>query len=451
MHKGELILSHSRISARQLALGGLLVCVFFAPATTRSLAVALGQEAPVKSKIELELEKKNNPSPNPPVNKKGRRSSSSEDRIPLARDYSVSFASDVVGADILLDGTLIGKIGPDKKLSTRVKRGQHKVTASLKGYNPNSMTISVVSDRMAYTLNLGNPLPVTTPAPAPVVKVEPTPVPSPPTNVTADDILSRFVDTKETGTLTAEDWKSLISQTEEVLKQEPNQGKLTARLHLARGQLAYLDHKYAESLTEFNHAIVALPQSGIAFYGLGNVYLATNQPIQAMKTYQQALELTPETSAIALQGIGDALVQLDKPKEAIATYQRSRDHGNLSPELNKGIASSYIKQKQWQKALTELDPIEAGDVSGDIHIYLGECYENLKRPLSAYRAYILATKLAPGSPLAFSKLGTLLYEHNEFHEAKEALERALALDTTGNIINRQMTRKMADSAASQIK
>ncbi|HKE59481.1 MAG TPA: PEGA domain-containing protein, partial [Pyrinomonadaceae bacterium] len=263
MHKGELKLSRSRKSLRQLAFTGLLVCACLSPAAARSLLVDLPQQAPVKSKIELELEKKNNPTPNPPVNKgKSRRSSSSEDRVAVPRDYPVSFTSDVIGADIFLDGTMIGKIGADKKLLTRVKRGQHRVTASSKGYNPTSMTISVVSDRMVYTLDLGNPLPAASAAPSPVAKVDPTPEPSPPAPVvSADDVLGRFIDPRETNTLTTDDWKSLISQTEEGLKLEPSQGKLGARLHVARGQLAFLDHNYAESLTEFNKAIVALPQS----------------------------------------------------------------------------------------------------------------------------------------------------------------------------------------------
>jgi len=369
----------------------------------------------------------------------------------MGRDFSVSFVSDAVGADILIDGTFVGKTGTDKRLITRVRRGQHRAMVSMKGYNPNSMTISVVSDRMVYTLNLGTPLPAPTPAPTPVPNAEPTPESTAPAPVTADDILGRFIDPKETNKVTVDEWKSLISQTEEGLKEDPNQGRLTARLHLGKGQIAYLEGNYAEALTEFNRAISALPQSGIAYYGLGNVYLATKQPTQAIKTYQEAYQLTPETTAIALQGIGDALVQLEKPKEAGASYLRARERGNGGPEINKGIALSHIKQKQWQKALVELEPIEGSDSDGQIHLYLGECYENLKRPLSAYRAYLVATKLAPNSATAFSKLGTLLFEQNEFPEAKDALERALALDTSGNIINRHVTRKMADQAAAASK
>jgi tetratricopeptide (TPR) repeat protein len=274
------------------------------------------------------------------------------------------------------------------------------------------------------------------------------PAPPPPS---ADDIIRRFIDPKETNKLSAEDWNEVILQSEEALRKEPTNIQILARLHLARGQVAYLNRNYAESLSEFNRAIEALPRSGIAYYGLGNAYMATNQPLQANKTYQRATELTPEMAAVAEKGVGDAFTKLGRNNEANASYRRARDLGYVSAELNKNIAVNLIQEKQWHKALAELTAIEETETSSDIQLYLGECYENLKRPLSAYRAYAAASKLDPNSPVAFSKLGNLLYEHNEFADAKEAYERALALDTTGKVINRQLIRKMADKAASLAK
>jgi tetratricopeptide (TPR) repeat protein len=413
----------------------------------------LAQQTQVKSKIELELEKKNNPAPNPTATSKSPRKGTPRSTRPSQPfEYSVSFISDVAGADVLLDGNLIGKTGEDKRLNVKVKKGQHKATASLKGYNPSTTTIGVFSDHMIYMLYLGKPLPPPSPAPTPASAAEPTPEPKPAEPVVnTDDVLKRFTDPSATNQLTANDWRALRSQTEEALAEKPGNPQLSARLHLSKGQLAYLDKNYAESLTEFNRAIVFLPLSGTSYYGLGNAYLATNQPVQAMKAYQQAMQLTPELSAMALKGIGDSFVQMDKPKEASAYYLRSRERGNLSAEINKAMAASFIKLRHWNKALAELSPIEKDDTTGEIHLYLGECYENLNRPLSAFRAYETATKLAPNSPLAFSKLGTLLFEQNEFPEAREALERALALDISGNIINRQQLRKLADNAASLAK
>jgi Flp pilus assembly protein TadD len=426
------------------------------PSSVASSAIEFASfhpQAQVKSKIEQELERKNTTSKKTEVNTSVRTSSRSGTSRSLAPNQSsITIVSDQPGTEISIDGVVVGKTDENKRLTTKVKKGQHKATASLKGYHSQSITISVFADRATHSISLGKPIPAPVPAATPVAKAAPTPeMPESPPPPSVDEIIRRFISPRETKQVSSEEWQAVIAQSEEGLKTEPTNGQVIARLHLARGQVAYLKRSYAESLSEFNRAIEALPLSGIAYYGLGNAYLATNQPLQALKTYQKAAELTPEVAAFAQRGIGDALTKLEKADEANASYMRARDLGYVSPELNKSIARNLIEDKQWQKALAELSGIEDTDNSAELQLYLGECYENLKRPLSAYRAYSAASKLDPNSPVAFSKLGNLLYENNEFPEAKEAYERALALDTTGSVINRQLVRKLADRAASQTK
>jgi Tfp pilus assembly protein PilF len=435
------------------ATGGLSYATSISPATIR---LALFQPQPqVKSKIQQELEKKNSANHRTETSKKPRtstRSGSGNTRFSAVNESTITIVSDVPGTEISIDGTVVGRIAENKRLTTRVKRGQHKATASLKGYNPHTITISVFAERSTHSISLGKPLPPPVPLPTPIAKVEPTPAPPPSSPApSADEIIRRFINPNETGKLSVDDWKEVVARSEEALKSEPSNSQVIARLHLARGQVAYLNRNYPESLSEFNRAIEALPHSGIAYYALGNAYLATNQPSQANKTYQKAAELTPEAAAVAQKGIGDGLTKLAKGNEANISYKRARDLGYLSSDLNKNIAVNLIEDKQWQKALAELSAIENSDSSAEIQLYLGECYENLKRPLSAYHAYAAASKLDPNSTVAFSKLGDLLFELNEFPEAKEAYERALALDITGVVINRQLVRKQADRAASLAK
>lgn len=418
------------------------------PARSSFLVSAGQQPGQKKSKIELELEKKNarKTEPNKPATEP--RGPRANPRSHSLNESSITILSEVPGTEISVDGTVVGKIDAAKKLTIKVKKGQHKATASLKGYNPQTITISVSADHSTHSLSLGKPIPVPAPAPTPVVKAAPVVAPPPgPPPPSADDIIRGFINPKETNKVGVQDWKDVIAQSEETLKKEPANQQVIGRLHLARGQIAYLNQNFPESLEEFNRSIVVLPDSGIAYYGLGNAYMATNQPLQAHKAYQRATDLTPEMAPLAQKGIGDALTKLSRANEANAYYKRARDLGYPSPDLNKNLAINLIEDKQWQKALAELTAIENSDSSAEIQLYLGECYENLKRPLSAYRAYAAASKLDPNSALAFSKLGNLLYEQNEFPQAKEAYERALALDTTGKIINRQLIRKLADKAA----
>jgi len=310
----------------EITAAGLVHRHSFAPSAVRTFALFRPQPQ-VKSKIEQELERKNTAPKKTEVTKRGRTPAGSRSwkaKSPRPPESSVTIVSDVPGTEISIDGTVVGKIDETKKLTTKVKRGQHKATASLKGYHSQSIIISVFAERSTHTLSLGKPIPAPAPLPTPVAKVAPTPELPPPPSV--DDIIRRFINPNETKTLSSEDWNQVIAQSEETLKKEPANAQVIARLHLARGQLAFLNRNYAESLSEFNRAIEALPLSGIAYYGLGNAYLATNQPQQAHKTYQKATELTPEVAAVAQKGIGDDLTRLATSNEADNSYMRARDH-----------------------------------------------------------------------------------------------------------------------------
>jgi tetratricopeptide (TPR) repeat protein len=431
-----------------ITLAAAIVCM----SITDTRSATPFQQHPPKSKIELELENQTRPAKKAEDTKKTRSSARvNTGRLAPTRDPSITFVSDQPGVEISIDGLVVGTTDVNKRLTARVKRGTHKATASLKGYTPQTITISVVADRATHTLSLGKPLPPPTPAPSPVAKAEDAPEPEPePAPPSTDEIIKRFIDPNETTKLTSADWKEVVSQSEQALKHEPTSSQFLARRHLGLGQLAYLKGNYAESLSEFNRAIEALPRSGIAYYGLGNAYLATNQPLQAIKSYQRASELTTEMTAVAYKGIGDALTKMDKGAQANSSYKRAREMGYASSDINKNIGINLIKEKEWQKALVELTAIEDNQFA-DLQLYIGECYENLKRPLSAYRAYATATKLDPNFALAFSKLGNLLFENNEYPEARDAYERALALDTTGGSINRPLLRKLADKAAELAK
>ena len=436
------------LSGYKFSLTGTLLRIFPLAVCALFLLPVNPAAAQVKSKIQQDIERKNTPVPKTESENKGRTSARSHNRVGRSNESSVTIISGVPGTEVFIDGTIAGKIDETKKLTTKVKKGQHQVTVKHKGYDSQSMIISVAAEKATHTLNLGKPIPAPAPAPSPVAKAEPTPeLPPAPAPPSADDVIRRFIDPKETTQVTADDWQQVLVQTEDASKSQPNE-QLTARLHLARGQQSYLKRNYAEALIEFNRAIEALPLSGTAYYGLGNAYLATNQPLQAHKAYHKAVQLTPEVAALAQKGIGDALTKMYKRDEANSSYIKAREFGYVSSELNKSIARNLIEEKQWQKALSELSVIEDSDKSAEIQLYLGECYENLKRPLSAYRAYAAAGKLDPNSAMAFLRLGDLLYENNEFPEAREAYERALALDTTGNLINRTLVRKLADKAAS---
>jgi tetratricopeptide (TPR) repeat protein len=416
------------------------------------MPASFAAQAPVKSKIEQELDKTDSAKKNVhPAAKKSSGHSRSAARRGQPIEYPVTFVSDMPGAEITIDGNVVGKTKEDRRLTVKLKKGRYKATTSLAGYNSQSMPVAVFGEA-TYAVNLGKPNPPPTPSPTPLARASATPeAVAPPMPPSADDIIKRFIDPRETSKVTAAEWREVVAQSEGATAGEPTGAQAIARFHLGRGQLAYLNTDYAEAVSEFNRSIVALPLSGIPYYSLGNAYLATNQPLEATKAFQRASALTPEVAALAHKGMGDAFTKLHKPKDANAYYDKARGLGCVSPEINKGMALNLMAEKQWQRALSELEATEGSDSSAERYLYLGECYENLKRPLNAYQSYLKATQIDPDSAFAFSKLGDVLYLQRDFPAAEDAFERALALDTTGKKINREMIRKRANAAALRAK
>jgi tetratricopeptide (TPR) repeat protein len=266
----------------------------------------------------------------------------------------------------------------------------------------------------------------------------------------AESVIERFLDPQQTASVTADDWAQVQSQASAALEQNPGSAHLQAQVSIARGQLAYLRGDYAAALTEFSRVAADQPWKEIAFYGMGNVYLATDQPQQAARAFQNAMRQN-HNLAPAYRGLGDALSRLDKHKEAIAYYESAKKLGYETPELSLGLARSLIKREQWNQALKELDGAIKARPSADMYIALGDCYTGARRLMKAVESYREAIKLDASSAEANFKLGEALFDLREYREAKEAFESALALDLKGEKINRQRARKLANEAGAKSK
>jgi tetratricopeptide (TPR) repeat protein len=347
----------------------------------------------------------------------------------------VTFVTGVAESDIFVNAPgsklqPMGKTGADGKLNTRMPRGVYNVTASRAGYNAQRQQISVQPGSTNFVINLtGQPLPGTLP--------------------TASEVLKRFSDPKQTDRVTAAEWQLVQQQTSVAFAANPGDAQVRAQSLFAQGQLAYLRRDYAGALVAFNNAALALPTSALAYYGLGNAYLATMQLPESLRAYQRAIELDGQL-AMAYRGVGDVLTRQDKSKDALPYYERARQLGYFSADTSLNMAQNLMRRGRWAEAIRELSDLSKAQPSAAVFVALGDCYMQLKQPLSAAPAYRRAIELDPGSAQAHARYGEMMYESREYAAAAEALERALALDQTGaSKINRARTRKLADDAASK--
>lgn len=369
----------------------------------------------------------------------------------------VIFTSDLPETEIHLEGEKIGLTGTDGQLLVKLLPGEYRVMVRRPGYYTQQRTINVSTRLTTFKFFMGTPMPPPSPTPTPASTPTPTPssTPTPTPTPTPQDgvktVLERFVDPKQTDQVKLADWQNLLSSTYQELATAPNNPRLKAQAQFAQGQVEYLGGNYANALEAFNSAQRLAPDYALASYGLGNVYLATNQPLPAVRSFERAAGLNPQL-AMAYKGLGDALTSLKKRKEAEAAYTRARDLGYASQGASLNMARNFVKEERWADALSALQSLEAQEPSAEVYILLGDAYSGQKQTINAYQAYTKATELDKASAMAFYKLGELQFrENNNPEAARDALERSLALDPTGLVIDRKRARKMADDAGSKLR
>jgi tetratricopeptide (TPR) repeat protein len=460
-----------RASAGRPAARAVFAALALAAALTSHAAAAAAQQpapSPAKPNIAGEVEVKkangekddnnNNRGTDAPGRKPGRVKQPKPQPA-----YEVNFKTDIPEAEIFLGhGGMslqsLGKTDAEGKLTTRLVRGTHNITASRSGYQIQRQRIEVRPGTNNVNFRLALPIVEVKKEeeekkpeePAPVAEDAGTEQAADPL-AEADAVIKRFLDARETDGVAADDWKLVRDRTGAALEKEPDNAQLKAQARAAEGQLAYLAGDYPSALVAFRQAAIAAPEYTLAHYGLGNAYLATNQPAEAFKAYGRAAALSKEM-ALAYRGMGDALAKQNKTKEAAQYYNRAKSFGQPLP-TNTGLASArdLKKRKRWAQALKEFQQVAESEPSAEVYVDIGDCYVGLEQPLSASQAYRKAAELDPKSALAHYRYGEVMHKLREYASAMESFERALALDLEGTVINRKRAREMADQSAERIK
>lgn len=318
-----------------------------------------------------------------------------------------------------------------------------------------------------------------------------TPTPAPPVAVTesSNQIITRFMDFQQTGSVTQKDWDSVVKQSTQALQANPNDTNAKAQMLIAQGELAYSRSDYSNALIHFNGASQVMSNSALPSYGIGKVYLATRQPSEAENSFEKAIKLN-RSFALAYKGVGDALTAQGKAGKAKEYYENAAKLGlaggnvvrpsipqntqrtpvaNVASNVNSAsvnansvnAASGYqvelrnaralTAKRKWQDSLNKLQPLAQSNPTADVYMAMGDNYIGMEQMLSAQQAFRKATEINPSSALAFYKTGTVLLEMNEYKAAAEAFEKSLILDTRGTTINRREARKMADRANDKLK
>lgn len=339
----------------------------------------------------------------------------------------------------------LGKTSGEGALTTRLAPGIYDIAATRSGYYVQRQRIEVRSGNTNFVFHLREERRSNGSNVATAVPVAANNAP-----VSAEDVFRRFLDPQRTDGVTVNDWQQAYAQISAQFELQPANPQARAQVLFAQGQLAYLQNDHATALVAFNSSALAMPESAIAYYGLGNAYSATNQLAEAARAYQRAIEIN-DRLAMPYKGMADVLNKQGKTQESLKYYERAAVLGYNPLQANRNAARGLLKMRRWKQALDELLKIAKVAPSADVFIDIGDCYVNLNQPLSAAPAFREALRLDAKSPLAHFKYGEILFNLREYEAAADALERALALDQGGNFFNQKRAREMATKAKSNLQ
>ncbi len=264
------------------------------------------------------------------------------------------------------------------------------------------------------------------------------------------EILENYADPSKTDSVSREDWELVFKSAQLGHLQDFTAVQMEAQRWFASGQIELAKQNYNNAFAGFKKSIEFMPKSALPFYGLGNTYLADNQPAEALKALQQAIGLDPKL-AMAYKKTGDAQRLLKNKKEAIVAYKNAIQLGYTTPETRYWLGVMLLENERTKEGLQQLEELAESAPTAEIYVAIGDAYGRLKQIVSAVESYRKAIESKPDLAVAYFKLGSIYLNEREYPKAKEALEKAVELDPNGKTFNRLVARKKAREATSKIK
>jgi len=249
--------------------------------------------------------------------------------------------------------------------------------------------------------------------------------------------------------------------------------------HMQAGVEAHKQSRFDVAIAEFRKATEDDPNLVEAFLNLGEVYMETHNYVAAIAPLKRALELNPELDAAhlqlgyallsqgsaaeaiphlervhALEALGIAQIETGQYQEAIANlsaalvkrpndpdllYYLGRASGLLSKQAIDTLLSAYPDSARAHQAMgenyfvlrqmpqAEKEYSEAlrqrPDIPG-LQLELGLVYAGAAQWSKAEEAFRAETRRQPGNAEAAYRLGAVLLQQGNAHEARAELERS---------------------------
>ncbi|MBN1842998.1 MAG: YcaO-like family protein [Deltaproteobacteria bacterium] len=165
------------------------------------------------------------------------------------------------------------------------------------------------------------------------------------------------------------------------------------------------------AITELQRAEALIPGKYYIKFYLGSCHLSMSKPCEALKHFEEALELNPKKEDIAsiYSYMGISLRDMNQYRQAITVLEKAKDYDSERTDIHNLMGFCHFKLKEHEKAIEcfrealRIDPTSAIDYAN-----IASNYRDMDKKDRAIHYYELALELDPTIEFARDNLSKLL-------------------------------------------
>jgi len=158
---------------------------------------------------------------------------------------------------------------------------------------------------------------------------------------------------------------------------------------LLLGKVMNARHMYADAIQTLLSARDAGESGSDLYLNLGTAYYETGDFKNAHENYRLAI-YRDETNVQAWTGLARTEFELGRLDEALKAWNRAKALDPEDPEIDLGLAVTYIRDRQFEKALSVLEKLKTkDDTPPRTYYYLGHSYMRLGRTDDARKSFMM--------------------------------------------------------------
>ncbi len=229
---------------------------------------------------------------------------------------------------------------------------------------------------------------------------------------------------------------------------------------IEQAEAAIQKHDYAAAEPLLQKAVAANPDDYLAWFDLGYVYKATQQPDKAIEAYRKSVTAKPDVFESNLN-LGITLAQQGAKSEA-AKYLKAATQLKPTAHASEGLARAWqslgmvLGDSDPQQALAAFGEAEKLDPNNfEIHFASGQILEKQNHLDGAAKEYETAAALDPKSIEPVVALSVVYTKQQKYPQAETMLRKLLAADPQNQIVRAQLAHILAaegksDEAATEL-